>query len=317
VNGLIGTETRSPGREGEAILAQPKFAAADARDFRLAAGSAGAKASAAVAGIAAKDTNLGAFDDGAAPIAWPPRTDAPQIFPGRGVVRVNAGARTNVELNIVSVVAGMRWRAVAGESWLSCAMPATSSGERQPLVVHVDARSLSVGTHRTFVSVRTAVGSLRTIPLEIEVAPAMPLTRVFQPEQAIPTVGFEIVHASDAHGGGFVRTVSATQAKPITFTFDLAEAGRFFVLARVKATGPAAKIATQDSLTLQIDDGEIMPWDLFGLSDGAWTWTRATPKENISGEFTLASGSHHIRVGMREPDVEWDEILISNSPFAP
>jgi hypothetical protein len=85
----------------------------------------------------------------------------------------------------------------------------------------------------------------------------------------------------------------------------------------VKATGPAAKIATQDSLTLQIDDGEIMAWDLFGLSDGAWTWTRATPKENIAGGFALAPGSHRIRIGMREPLVEWDELLISNSPFSP
>jgi Right handed beta helix region len=317
VDGLVGTEARSPGREEEAIFAQPKFVGADARDFRLITGSAGAKASVAVAGIAGKGTDFGAFADGAALTAWPSRPKAPQIFPGRGAVRLNAGARTEIELNILSTVAGMRWRAVAGESWLSCALPAVSSGERQRLVVHVDAHALSVGTHRTFVSVRTAGGSLRTIPLEIEVAPAMPVTRVFQPEQAVSAAGFEIVHAADAHGGGFVRTVSATQTKPLTFTFDLAEAGRFFVHARVKASGPAAKIASQDSLTLQIDDGEVMAWDLFGLSDGAWTWTRATPKENISGGFTLVSGSHHIRVGMREPLVEWDEILISNSPFAP
>jgi hypothetical protein len=185
------------------------------------------------------------------------------------------------------------------------------------LICHVDARVLRVGTHRTFLSVRTAEGNLRTIPVEVEVQPSAVVTRAFQVEAADMTGGFEILHAPDAHGGSFVRTISAGHAKPLSFAFNLAEPGKFFILTRAKATGPAAKIASQDSVTLQIDDGEIMTWDLFALSDGAWIWMRATPKENITGEFPLAAGPHRIRIGGREPLVELDEILVSNSPFSP
>ena len=274
-------------------------------------------AGAVVATVALENGNPGALGQAFGPMAWPPRPGAPQMFPDRRVVRVSEGTQTDIDFSIAAASAGTHWRSVAGETWLKCSLLATGNGKSQTLICHVDARALDAGTHRTFLSVRTAEGNLRTVPLEIEVQPAAAVTRAFQAEAADMTGGFETLHAPDAHGGSFVRTISAEHAKPLSFIFNLAEAGKFFILARAKATGPAAKIASQDSVTLQIDDGEIMTWDLFALSDGAWTWTRAVPKENITGEFPLAAGPHRVRIGGREPLVELDEIVVSNSPFAP
>jgi hypothetical protein len=111
--------------------------------------------------------------------------------------------------------------------------------------------------------------------------------------------------------------MAAAHPEPLVLAFDLPAPDRFFILARVRAAGPVAKLSSQDSLTLQIDDGKVMTWDLFGISDGAWQWIRATPEEAVTGAFALASGPHRLRLGGREPQVQVDEIVVSNNPFAP
>jgi hypothetical protein len=314
--GLLGTDTPRPGREGGARFVRPRFVAAGERDFRLAPGSPGAGAGAALAGVAAAKENPGALGDESAAVAWPPRPDAPRIFPGRRVVRIRAGGRADIALR-VTARAGLRWRATGGEPWVACSLAPESDGTMQPLVCHVDARTLPPGAHRTFVSVRAENGHLRSVPLEVEVEPAVTVVRRFEPEPAGAAAGFEVVRADDATAGRYVQAVAAAHPEPLVLAFDLPAPDRFFILARVRAAGPVAKLSSQDSLTLQIDDGKVMTWDLFGISDGAWQWIRATPQEAVTGVFALASGPHRLRLGGREPQVQVDEIVVSNNPFAP
>ncbi|HVU24147.1 MAG TPA: right-handed parallel beta-helix repeat-containing protein [Opitutus sp.] len=315
-DGLAGTRPRA-GREADAVFARPEFLDAAARDFRLARGSAGARESVALPEIKARGDDLGALDASASPGGWPPRPGAPEILPGRVVVRVRAGGSAEVALR-ARAAAGTPWRAIGGAPWLACALPVRSDGTGQRLLVRIDARGLEPRAHRTFVAVQTATGGLRSVPLEVDVEPAVPATWRFEAENGGKSDDFELVRAADASGGAGMRSVSAAAAAPpLSFEFAVAKPDRFFVLARVRAEGPPAKPGDGDALTLRIDDGPTLTWNLFGCGVGEWAWVRAMPKENINGAFALGAGRHRVRIGAHESHVEVDEIAVSNSPVPP
>ncbi len=309
-DGLVGTDVSQPGRESTAAFAMPRFAAPDERDFRLVAGASASGASGAEALPNLGSGLMGAIPGAAGRFSWPLRPGAPELAPGRKVVRVQAGATASFSL---AVSADGSWRAEAGEPWLRL----TPDAAGRTLAGEIDAHELAVGTHRTFASVRDSRGRLRSVPLEVEVEPAAAVTFRFEPEKSLPLAGFKDATAPGASGGEFVQVVSTEGAGRMAFPFDVKKADKFFVLARVRAAGPVAKIGTQDSVALQIDDGAAMTWDFFSAGTGTWQWVRATPKENVAGAFALAAGRHLIQIGPREIGAQVDEVIVSTSPFPP
>jgi hypothetical protein len=312
--GLLGTEEPSVGREAGAVFVRPGFVAAGQGDFRLSEGSPASGAGVAVPNLAASGENPGALGREPQEFSCPRRPDAPEVLPNRVVVRIRAGEQTTAALEVTGRDA-VAWRPIAGESWVSFSpVPHERSSTRQ-LVCRIDARELSPGPHRTFVAVRAGNGALRSVPLIVDVTPTETVSRRFDPQAS--EGAFEIARVAGASGGTCVRVgENPDTAELLTFPFDLTKPGRFFVRARVCAAGPAAKIAQQGSLTLQLDDGAVLTWQLFGLSDGAWTFTTAKPMENISGLFALGAGPHRLRIGARAPGVLLDAVVLSNDPFA-
>lgn len=309
VGGLLGTDVPREGREAHAVLGRAQFVSVDERDFRLQPGSPG------VGAAREPLPNLGGRDFGAVPSAgavqsWPMRASAPQIFPNRHVVRVRRGQMAEFTLRVASEKS---WRAQGGESWLRTAANAAAG----TLQGKIDSLALSVGTHRTFVSVRAADGGLRSVPVVVEVEPETPLAFRAEAESLPRSPGFERKSEVAARGGEFLQVVSTTSRGSLEFEFETERAGEFFVLARVRAAGPAADLASQDSVELQIDAGPVMRWDLFGIATDEWTWIVAHPKEHVDGRFSLAAGRHRISVYGKETQVQLDALVISNSPFAP
>lgn len=313
-DGVVGQREFHRPEEAGAIFARPEFADPATRDFRLVPRSPGTGLGVSVASVATAGADLGAIPGTIWALAdWPRRPGAPEIFPQRTIIRLRTGERATATWR-VQAPAGTRWRAIVGESWLTGALSGESDGTPQVLVCHLDGRTLAPGTHSTFVAVRTAKGGLRSVPLVAEVEPWTTVICRFEAEAGEGGGGFEKVRATDASNNGYVRATTS-HGSPLAFTFTLNEPDRFYILARVRATGPVAQLSRQDSLTFRIDDGPEMTWDLFGIGVGEWTWVRAVPKENVAGAFVLAAGRHRLQIGAREPLVELDEIVASNSPF--
>lgn len=311
-DGMLGTTEPSPQREAHALFSTPRFVAAERRDFHLQTNSPGWRAGEALPNLSAGATpDQGAVDSTQPFDFWPVRPGAPEFSTGREVIRVVAGQTLRCPIH---VVADEAWRVVAGEAWLTCEPAAGSATE---FTCRVDATTLKPGIHRTFVSVRGAQGSLRSLPLEVEVEPADIVRRRFQPETAPATPGFSVERDPGTNGVAWVRTVAAEKPGVLAFDFDVPTAGEYFVLARVRATGPVARITDQDSLALSFDEGKPMTWDLFGLGMETWTWVVAHPQAAVDGRFKLSAGHHRLQLAPREHDLQLDEIVISNSPFSP
>lgn len=309
VGGLLGPDVPREGREAHAVMGRAQFVSVDERDFRLQPGSPGTGA----ASVALP--NLGGRNFGAVPAtdsvqSWPIRAGAPQLLPNRHVVRVRRGQTAEFTLRVDS---GKSWRAEAGEPWLRVAADAAAG----KLLCAIDGKDLSVGTHRTFVSVRAADGGLRSVPVVVEVEPETALTFRVEAETLTRPSPFELKVEAGASGGVFLEVSSTTPRVALEFEFETETAGDFFVLARVRAAGPVASLATQDSIDLQLDDGPVMRWDLFGISTDDWTWIVAHPKEHVDGRFRLAAGRHRFSLYGKETQVQVDALVISNSPFAP
>jgi hypothetical protein len=306
--GLLGSNLEGPGRERNAVFGTPRFRGVAERDFRLEPGSLGS------AGIQEPLANLGGerfgawqANDGSG--AWPPRAGAPDVLPLRSMVRVRQGGVAHFTLK---VLASEPWTAQAGENWLDC----TRERDASALQCRVDGAVLPVGTFSTFVSVRLNSGIRRTVPVVVEVEPAKPVTTHFEPEHATLPTGFLAMAAADASEGGFVEVDAVNRDSAIGFTFDVQSTDVFFVLARVRAKGPVAKLATQDSIMLQLDDGSPMKWDMFGVGTDVWTWVVARPVERVDGRFPLSAGPHRLTIAGNEAGLQLDELLVSNSPFA-
>jgi hypothetical protein len=305
--GLLGSNLERTGRERHAVFGAPRFRGVNERDFRLEAGSSG------LAGVPEPLANLdgerfGAWQANEGSGAWPPRRGAPDVFPLRSVVRVRQGQATDF---ILKVLAPGPWTAQAGETWLNCARDRTGDSVR----CRVDGAVLSVGTISTFVSVRLDNGVRRTVPVVMEVEPSKPVTTRFEPEHERLPPGFSAVAAADASAGGYVEIESVNRDSALVFTFDVQSAGDYFVLARVRAKGPATKLATQDSMMLQLDDGPPMKWDMFGAGTDVWTWVVARPVERVDGRFPLSVGRHRLIISGNEVGLQLDALLVSNSPF--
>ncbi|HVU32229.1 MAG TPA: right-handed parallel beta-helix repeat-containing protein [Opitutaceae bacterium] len=314
--GLVGTLDPGITFERAGLFALPSFVAPDTGDFRLREDSPGRYAGIAVPNLVAAGSDLGAIQDrGWAD--WPLRRDTPDIRPARPVVWLRQGTVAEVRLDVTKVASGLRWQARAGETWTTCRVPRGRFTGPGTLVVRVDATTLAPGPHRTFVSVRTAEGRLRSVPLLVEVTPAHPVVRRFEAERLSPGPGFETVSASNAKGGAYVRVTSTSQSGALIAAFDLPAAGRYFVLARVRAAGPLSAVSTEDSVNLGLDGGATMAWKLFGVTSGTWRWVRAAPAAEVDGAFPFAAGRHQIAIGARVRGTEIDAIAVANAPYSP
>ena len=253
-----------------------------------------------------------------------PRRPRPRQTWSRRAFKGQSGSASLVILP--DAAPGVAWTAHGGDPWLAVS-PANgnTSVTIQTLQCTVDTTALEVGLHRSFVSVRKATGELRTVPIFVDVEPQQTLSFVREAETALPLGGFQAGTDPDASGGGYVKAVVLQPGETngeIGLDFNIPETGTYFVLARVRATGPANLIPTQDSIVLRIDGGESLRWDLWGVGEDAWSWNRAyvvpaNPTENVIGRFTFAAGPHRIAVVARELGAQIDQILVSNDPFVP
>jgi hypothetical protein len=327
---LPGTFVTGPAREEHAIFNDPDFLAAGERDFLLNTGSPGIAAGAPLAnltpaGISAPD--IGAVDLSNQNASWPIRPAAPETAPNLVTTRVRQGQSGSAALVILpDATPGVAWTAHGGDAWLTVSPASGMTGAaNQTLQCTVDTTALEVGLHRSFVSVRKATGELRTVPIFVQIEPQQTLTFMREAETALPVAGFEAGTDVNASGGGYVKAVVLQPGETngeIGLNFNIPEAGTYFVLARVRATGPANLIPTQDSIVLRVDGGESFRWDLWGVGEDAWSWNRAfvvpaAPTENVIGQFTFTAGAHRIAVVARELGAQIDQILVSNDPFVP
>jgi hypothetical protein len=327
---LPATFVPGPGREGHAVFAEPVFLAPDQRDFLLAAGSPGIAAGAPLAnltpaGVSAPD--LGAVDTANQNEAWPIRPAAPETAPNLLTVHVRKSQQASASLTMQAGAAtGATWTAHGGDAWLSVTPATGATGAAgQTLQCTVDATALEPGVHRSFVSIRTDTGSLRTVPVVAEVEPEQTLTYIRETETALPVPGFAAGTDANASGGGYVQAVVLQPGETrgeIGIDFTVPEAGTYYVLARVRATGPANLVPTQDSIVLRIDGGEDLRWDLWGIGQDVWSWNRAyvvpaVPTSDVIGRFTFTAGAHRIAVVSREIGAQVDQIAVSNDPFIP
>ena len=185
--------------------------------------------------------------------------------------------------------------------------------------------ALEPGVHRSFVSIRTDTGALRTVPVVAEVEPEQTLTYIRETETALPVPGFAAGTDENASGGGYVQAVVLQPGETrgeIGIDFNVPEAGTYYVLARIRAAGPANLVPTQDSIVLRIDGGEDLRWDLWGIGQNVWSWNRAyvvpaVPTSDVIGRFTFTAGAHRIAVVSREIGAQLDQIAVSNDPFIP
>ncbi len=327
---LPATFEPGPGRESHATFADPEFVSPDQRDFQLAGGSPGIAAGEPLdnltpAGVDAPD--LGAVDSTNAHATWPIRPDSPETAPNLLVVRVRQGQTASADLTLrPDTSPGVAWTARAGDAWLTLSAASGLSGSTsQTITCTVNPAGLAVGPHRSFVSIRTATGGLRTVPVVAEIEPAQTLSFVRETETALPVAGFQGGSDANAANGGYVQAVtlqSGQTAGEIGLDFDIPEAGIYFVMARVRAAGPANLIPTQDSIWLRVDSGEEYRWDLWGIGEDTWSWNRAhvvpaTPTENMTGHFVLPAGAHRIVIRARELGAQVDQIMVTNDPFVP
>ncbi|HEU5078828.1 MAG TPA: chitobiase/beta-hexosaminidase C-terminal domain-containing protein [Opitutaceae bacterium] len=328
---LPSTFVPGPGREEFGVFAMPQFVAPEQRDFLLAAGSAGIAAGTPLAnltpdGVTAPD--LGAVDTSNQNASWPLRPASPETAPNLVKIRVRQGQTATAAVTLMPVAgAGWDWSARGGDAWLTVS-PATgsSSASSQTLQCTVDTASLDVGEHRSFASIRSSTGALRTVPVVVQVEPPQTLTFSRETETALPLAGFTGGTDADASAGGYVKAVTLqpgeTTNGEIGLDFNVPEAGTYFILARVRATGPSNLIPTQDSIVLRVDDSEDYRWDLWGIGEDTWSWNRAyvvpaTPTSDVIGKFTFQPGPHHVAVVARELGAQIDQIAVSNDPFLP
>lgn len=327
---LPSTFVPGPGREEHAVFANPTFVAPEQRDFLLASGSAGIAAGAPLdnltpSGVAAPD--LGAIDVNNQNESWPIRAASPEMAPNRLVIRVRKGQTASASLVMLAdATTGTTWAAHGGDAWLTVS-PASGSTSTasQTLQCSVDTATLEVGERRSFASVRTSTGALRTVPVIVDVEPVQTLTFSREMETALPVGGFAAGSDPDASGGGYVQAVTLQPGQTngeIGLDFNVPEAGTYYILARVRAVGPANLIPTQDSIVLRIDGGEDLRWDLWGIGEDVWSWNRAytvpaTPTSDVIGQFTFTAGAHHVAIVARELGAQIDEMAVSNDPFMP
>lgn len=311
VGGLLGTPEPRMGREGRALVGYPVFQAAAARDFRLSPKSVGAGAGEVLPNLSGPaPVDFGAADASPAARAWPIREAAPTLLPGRLVVRVHEGSFGEL---MVHVTADDSWQPVAGEAWLSLA-PAAGARGGADLHGRIDATHLAIGTHRTFVAIRTGSGWCRAVPVDVEVEPAAPVRVVFAPATQAASPSFQVEGRHGAPGGGWVRVLAA-KGKPLSFDFEVPADGDYFVLAQARASGPVARINDQDSVDVAFDAAPPVTWDLFGLGVEEWIWSVARPKAAVDGRFRLAAGHHQLHVIARERDLQINQIVVANSPY--
>lgn len=327
-----GIKSGTTGWEPHGVAGHPDFTDAAARSFLLAPGSAGIGAGAEVTGIAASGSDLGAVSLDTSTVSWPLRSAAPDLLPMRTVVRLRSETSAAATLALdAPAMTGTTWTAVAGESWLALSPASGSSGNSlQGIACTVNATGLVPGLYRTFVTVRTNTGALRTALVDVEVEPAT--DTVFTREAESPTmpVGFESINDASASGGAYAHTVSQGSSEPgaIRFDFSLSSAESqdgYYVHVRVRADGPSSMLQTQNSFTLHIDETGLTAhdfrWDLAALGTD-WSWETAyvepaTVSPMLLGPISFSAGSHFIEVEKRESGVQLDRIVVSNSPFPP
>jgi hypothetical protein len=271
--------------------------------------------------------DLGAVDTSNQNEAWPIRPAAPETAPNLLTLRVRKTRQASASLTMqAGAVTGATWTAHGGDAWLSVTPAAGETGAAgQTLNCTVDATALEPGVHRSFVSIRTDTGALRTVPVVAEVEPEQTLTYIRETETALPVPGFAAGTDENASGGGYVQAVVLQPGETrgeIGIDFNVPEAGTYYVLARIRAAGPANLVPTQDSIVLRIDGGEDLRWDLWGIGQNVWSWNRAyvvpaVPTSDVIGRFTFTAGAHRIAVVSREIGAQLDQIAVSNDPFIP
>jgi len=314
--GLVGTDALRPGREGAAQFGLPAFVAVGAGDFRLQQSSPGRHAGVAVPTIADAGEDLGAVAAGSAQ-TWPLRAGAPSLAPARAELWVREGSIAEQRFTLSTVPAGIACDAHGGESWTTCELGRETDAGTRTLTCRVDATGLESGPHRSFVSLRTGDGRLRSVPVVVNVLPQQPIVRTFEAEALASGTDFETDSDAAAQGGAYVRVVSAASSKPLACVFDVPADGGYFVLAHVRAAGPLSAVTTQDALNFRIDGGATMAWKLFGVTAGAWTWVHAAPEAQVNGRFNLAAGRHRLEIRARAVGAEIDAIAVANAPYPP
>ena len=110
--------------------------------------------------------------------------------------------------------------------------------------------------------------------------------------------------------GAFVETPADSKQKgSCTWRFRVAEAGRYVVWARVRATGEA--IPRSDSFFVRMDGGEQIAWHMPGSRE--WVWDKVAdgvePKRAV--DFELAPGEHELRLETREPGAQVDRAVVT------
>jgi hypothetical protein len=320
-----GINSDVSGWEPNGVAGEPDFSNASARSFLLLPNSPGVATAAAVAGLAAAGDDVGAVSVATSADGWPMRAASPTVFPLRSVVRLSAGASAVIPLELnAPAAAGATWTATAGETWLSV-LPASGSAGSAPQAINctVDATSLAVGSYRTFVSIRTNTGALRSVLLVVEVEPATSVVFTMEAETGPSQIGFESLPDSSASGGFYEHAVSegSQTLGAIRHTFTIPTAGNYYVHARVRADGPASALQTQNSFSLHVDNDTDLRWDLAALgTDWSWETARVVPASvtaDITGPIYFTAASHYVEIEKREPGAQLDVIVVSNSPFPP
>jgi len=123
---------------------------------------------------------------------------------------------------------------------------------------------------------------------------------------------YEVMKDASASGGQYVQLMNASGKEAAEYRFSVPNAGKYFVILRVRANEPADQ---HDSIHFSVDDGAKESAQLRASTD--WSWCMAAQNRSATlsclQSFDLSAGEHTVKLSPRE-EVQIDLVALSNDP---
>jgi hypothetical protein len=318
--GVYGVSPAPAGREAHAAVGRPKVCDEQARDMRLVPDSPGVDAGVRLPGLnddfTGKGPDMGAFERDRYCPDFPLRPTGISTLPLHTELTVRDGAARPAVVKVrLPVAAGSRWTAIPNSPWLRCTPASGACGdEAQSVAVTIAAEGMEPRLHRGAVTFRTDRGFQRTVMVDVKVYP-QPLVRLpFEAEAGRIEDGLARVDDPTASGGAYLHPQEVGQGA-VTFTFDVPQAGTYYLVVRCMVPPPAEEAGFHDSFFVSIDGGEKHLWALPTSAIGAWMWQRVSAKGADLYPRKLAAGRHVVTFAARESLTRLDRVVLTTSPY--
>ena len=150
-------------------------------------------------------------------------------------------------------------------------------------------------------------------PLTVPTVPSSG-TLMFEAESAVVITPIELRNDSAASGGAYAVVPSSERSnysgppsESLIYRFAVEEEGDYRIFSRTHAHD-----GYHDSLWFQVDT-DLMLNDVPQSGD-AWAWNLVSDRGSNRTVYRLNAGEHELRVAWREPDAEFDGIIVTSDP---